>query len=236
MKILIIAAHPDDEILGMGGTILKHTKKGDQIRTIYLATGITSRRGSGYENLTKYNVNNKEKDDMSKQIKDLRQNTKKANALLKVKSFDFYDFPDNEMDSISLLKIVKTIENEIKEFQPEKIYTTHRNDLNVDHRITFQATITACRPGISKVKEILSFEVPSSTEWNYPANFNPNYFVNISKELDKKLKAMTCYENESRKFPHPRSTKNLEAIAQRWGSVSGIIAAEAFEIIRKIDS
>ena len=139
------------------------------------------------------------------------------------------------MDSIPLLKIVKTIENEIRTFQPEKIYTTHRNDLNVDHRITFQATITACRPGTSKVKEILSFEVPSSTEWNYPANFNPNYFVNISKELDKKLKAMACYENESRKFPHPRSTKNLESIARRWGSVSGIIAGEAFEIIRKID-
>lgn len=236
MKILIIAAHPDDEILGMGGTILKHAKNGDIIRTIYLATGITSRRSSGQKNLAKYDVNDKEKKEMQKQINDLRKNTKKANNLLRVSSHDFYDFPDNEMDSISLLKIVKTIENEIKEFQPEKIYTTHRNDLNVDHRITFQATITACRPGISKVKEILSFEVPSSTEWNYPANFNPNYFVNISKELDKKLKAMTCYENESRKFPHPRSTKNLEAIAQRWGSVSGIIAAEAFEIIRKIDS
>ena len=235
MKILIIAAHPDDEILGMGGTILKHAKNGDKIRTIYLATGITSRRGSGYENFAKYDVTDKEKNDMKRQISNLRKNTKKANNLLKVNSYDFYDFPDNEMDSVSLLKIIKTLENEIKKFQPEKIYTTHRNDLNIDHRITFQATLTACRPGTSKVKEILSFEVPSSTEWNYPINFIPNFFVNISKELDKKLKAMSYYEHESRKFPHPRSTKNLELIAQRWGSVSGVGAAEAFEIIRKLD-
>ena len=235
MKILIIAAHPDDEILGMGGTILKHAKNGDIIRTIYLATGITSRRSSGQKNLAKYDVNDKEKKEMQKQINDLRKNTKKANNLLRVSSHDFYDFPDNEMDSIPLLKIVKILEREIKEFQPEKIYTTHKGDLNVDHQIAFQATLTACRPGTNNVKEILSFEVPSSTEWNYPISFNPNFFVDITTELDKKLKAMACYENESRKFPHPRSTKNLESIARRWGSVSGIIAGEAFEIIRKID-
>ena len=134
-----------------------------------------------------------------------------------------------------LLKIVKILEREIKEFQPEKIYTTHKGDLNVDHQIAFQATLTACRPGTNNVKEILSFEVPSSTEWNYPISFNPNFFVDITTELDKKLKAMACYENESRKFPHPRSSKSLQSIAYRWGSVSATQAAEAFEIIRKIN-
>jgi LmbE family N-acetylglucosaminyl deacetylase len=235
MNILIIAAHPDDEILGMGGTILKHAKNGDKIRTIYLATGITSRRSSGQKNSAKYDINDKEKKEMKKQIDELRKNTKKANNILNVNSFEFYDFPDNEMDTISLLKIIKTIENEIQKFKPEKIYTTHKGDLNVDHQITSQATLTACRPGTNKVKEILSFEVPSSTEWNYPISFNPNFFVDISKELDKKLKAMTCFIGESRKCPHPRSSKNLQSIAYRWGSVSSTQAAEAFEIIRKID-
>jgi len=235
MKILIIAAHPDDEILGMGGTILKHAKNGDQIRTIYLATGITSRRGSGNENSTKYNVNNKEKDNMSKQITDLRQNTKKANTLLKVKSYDFYDFPDNEMDSIPLLKVIKTIEKEINDFKPEKIFTHHYGDLNIDHRVVYNATITACRPINNTVKEIICFEVPSSTEWNYPNTFVPNYFINISKQLDKKIKAMEVYTSEIQKFPHPRSSEYLKINANRWGGISGNIAAEAFEIIRKID-
>ena len=235
MKILIIAAHPDDEVLGMGGTILKHTKSNDTVRTIYLATGITSRRSSSNKNSTKYNITDNEKKEIEKQINNLRKNTKKANNLLKVDSFDFFDFPDNEMDSVPLLKIIKTIEYEIKKFHPDIIYTTHGGDLNIDHQITFQATLTACRPGTNSVKEIISFEVPSSTEWNYPLTFNPNLFVDISKELDKKLKAMTFYENESRKFPHPRSTKSLESIAYRWGSVSATSAAEAFEIIRKIN-
>ena len=235
MKVLIIAAHPDDEILGMGGTILKHAKNGDIIRTIYLATGITSRRSLGQTNSVKYDVTKKEKNEMQNQINELRKNAKKANDILNVNSIEFYDFPDNEMDTVSLLKIVKTIENEIQKFKPKKIYTTHKGDLNVDHQITFQATLTACRPGTSSVKEILSFEVPSSTEWNYPISFTPNLFIDISKELSKKLKAMACFKNESRKFPHPRSSKNLESIAYRWGSVSGTQAAEGFEIIRKIN-
>lgn len=234
MKILIIAAHPDDEILGMGGTILKHSKNGDKIRTIYLATGISSRRNFNQKNASKYTVTKKEEKAITNQIQKLRQNAINANKTLKVNSVEFYDFPDNEMDSISLLEIVKTIENEIQKFKPDKIYTTHKGDLNIDHQIAFQATLTACRPGTSNVKEILSFEVPSSTEWSYPNSFNPNLFVDISKELEMKLKAMACFKSEIRKFPHPRSKKSLQSIATRWGSVSGTHSAEAFEIIRKI--
>lgn len=236
LRVLVVAAHPDDDVLGMGGTILKHSKRGDIVRIIYLATGITSRRSSGHHNSPRYEISEKEKKLMLDEIANLRKNATKASKILKVNSIGFFDFPDNEMDTVPLLKIVKTIEKEIEKFQPEVVYTNHRGDLNVDHRVTFQATLTACRPGSNKVRELLSFEVPSSTEWNYPISFTPNYFVDIAKELEKKLQAMESYEHESKKFPHPRSSKSLRSIAYRWGSVSGTNAAEAFEIIRKINN
>ncbi len=218
MKILIIAAHPDDEVLGVGGTILKHSVKGDEVEAIILATGITSRSGEPKDKIEK-----------------LRADSKKACKLLKMKKVTHYDFPDNKMDSVSLLDIVKVIEDKIEKFKPEKIYTHHYGDLNIDHRITYQATLTACRPINTSVNEIICFEIPSSTEWNYPQNFNPNYFVNITKQLNIKIKAMKTYKSEIKKFPHPRSSKYLRILAEKWGAVSGNNAAEAFEIIRKIE-
>tara|TARA_B110000438_G_C15819176_1_gene653443 strand:+ start:4400 stop:5113 length:714 start_codon:yes stop_codon:yes gene_type:complete len=235
MNILVIVSHPDDEILGMGGTILKHSQKGDKIKIIFLATGITSRRKSNYTNSSSYEKIDSEYDKMSKEIKKLRNHAKKACQLVGVKNLMFYDFPDNEMDSISLLEVIKTIENEIQIFKPDIVYTHHFGDLNIDHRITFNATLTASRPYESTIKELICFEVPSSTEWNYPATFNPNYFVNIEKQLKNKIKAMKAYTNESGDFPHPRSSKSLIAIAEKWGTTCGIKCAEAFEIIRKID-
>ena len=232
MNILVIAAHPDDEILGMGGTILKHRKKGDTVKVIFLATGITSRRTTKHHNSTKYELSESEIKIMNNEIQSLRKNATNALNLLKVDNVNFYSFPDNEMDTISLLQIVKTIENEIATFRPDIIYTHHKNDLNVDHQVSYRAVLTACRP-INKQIEIISFEVPSSTEWNYPVTFSPNYFVNISKELDNKINALKMYKNEIKKFPHPRSTKYLKINAERWGSVSGNAASEAFEIIRK---
>ena len=140
------------------------------------------------------------------------------------------------MDSIPLLEITKIIEKEIDKFKPDRVYTHHYNDLNVDHRIVYNATLTACRPINFKVKELYSFEVLSSTEWNYPIRFQPNIFVNISKQLEKKLKAMSMYKNEIRKFPHPRSLENMKNVASRWGSIMGSNYAEAFELIRKLES
>lgn len=235
MRILIVAAHPDDDVLGMGGTMLKYSKNGDEVKVIFLATGITSRKNPGHSNLPKYEINKKESKILSKEIIHLRSQAKKACKLLSVNKVNFYDFPDNEMDTVPLLKIIKTIEKEISIFKPEKIFTHHYNDLNIDHRIAYNATLTACRPiGIS-VKEIICFEVPSSTEWNYPSNFVPNYFVNITNQLDKKIKAMETYKTEIKKFPHPRSSKYLKINAGKWGAVSGHSASEAFEIIRKIE-
>ncbi len=233
MKILVFVAHPDDEVLGMGGTILKHSQKGDFVKVVYLATGITSRRSTNYQNSVSYEQN--ETNIIQKEIKNLRNDAKKSCKILKVKDLEFYDFPDNEMDSVPLLKIVKVIEKEIKETKPDRIYTHHFHDLNVDHRTVFNAVLTATRPIETNVKELISFEVPSSTEWNYPIHFSPNYFIEIKLQLSAKIKAMKAYKNEIRKFPHPRSVENLKNVSERWGSISGKKAAEAFEIIRKIE-
>ena len=185
MNVLVIVAHPDDEVLGMGGTILKHAIQGDTITVVYMATGITSRRGSKYQNVSSYEINKKLELDMKKQIEELRKDAKKACNLLKVKKFFFFDFPDNEMDTVPLLKIIKTIEKLVKENKPDRIYTSHYGDLNIDHRIVCEATLTACRPVRLPVKEIMCFEILSSTEWAFPYRFNPNHFININGELDK---------------------------------------------------
>ena len=235
MRVVVFVAHPDDEVLGMGGTILKHSQKGDFVKVVYLATGITSRRSANFQNNVPYDQNENKINEIKKEIKDLRNDAKKSCNILKVKDSKFYDFPDNEMDSVPLLKIVKVIEKEIKETKPDRIYTHHFHDLNIDHRTVFNAVLTATRPIGSSVKEIISFEVPSSTEWNYPTQFNPNYFIDIKSQLSAKIKAMKSYKNEIRNFPHPRSVENLKNIAERWGSVSGMKSAEAFEIIRKIE-
>lgn len=234
MNVLIIAAHPDDDTFGMGGTIFKHTSNGDVVNVAYLATGIAARRSSGYKNSTLYEPSQNERKKIEKEITIIRHNAKKACHILKVKSVTFFDLPDNEMDSVPLLKIIKTVEGLITKFKPERIYTNYYGDLNIDHRTVFNATLTACRPQNNQVKEILCFEVPSSTEWNYPNNFQPNYFVNIDKERKKKIQAIKMYMSEIRKFPHPRSEENIESLAKHWGSVSGQNSAEAFQIIRMI--
>ena len=235
MKILIIVAHPDDEVLGMGGTILKHVKNKDDVTVAYLTTGITSRRSLTYSNTSSYELSNSELSKMKKQIIDLQSDAKKALKILRAKKSIFFDFPDNEMDSIPLLKIIKKVEKLISKEKPDMVYTSHFKDLNVDHRTVFEAVLTACRPFAFSVKEILCFETLSSTEWTFSYDFQPNYFVNIENELDSKIKAMKVYKNELRKFPHPRSLENIKISAQRWGTVCGFKAAEAFQIIRKFE-
>jgi LmbE family N-acetylglucosaminyl deacetylase len=235
MKILVIVAHPDDEILGMGGTLKKLVKNGHKIKLVIMATGIFARRSEKYLNSHQYEINSKQSDKMFKQIKQLRIDAKKANKILGVTDIDFEDFPDNEMDKVSNLEITKKVENLIDKFKPEVVYTHSQYDINVDHRALYYATITATRPRPKlSVKEVISFEVPSSTEWYFPQKFAPNIFVEIEKELSFKIKALKQYKNEIRKFPHPRSPEALDAIAKRWGTVSGFRAAEAFCLVRQL--
>jgi LmbE family N-acetylglucosaminyl deacetylase len=235
LKILVIVAHPDDEVLGAGGVILKHIQSGDEVKIIIMATGIMARRKSGLKNETTYSIPNSELVKMKKEIESLKKDAIRAAKMLSVTDISFYNLPDNEMDSISLLKVVKIIESEIKNKKPDRIYTHHKHDLNIDHRIVFQACLTASRPINNKSIDLISFEVPSSTEWNYPNTFSPNYFVCINKQLSKKMKAMKCYKTELEKFPHTRSLEYIKINANRWGAISGNTSAEAFEIIRKIE-
>jgi len=237
MKHLVIAAHPDDEVLGMGGTIKKLTKNGNDVKIVIMATGISSRRTSNYKNSTEYEIDDQTLKEINEQILRLRKDAKDASALLGVKDIQFESFPDNEMDTVSNLQITKKIEQIIQSYKPDTIYTHSQFDINVDHRALYFATLTATRPKKNQnVKEILCFEVPSSTEWYFPSTFSPNVFVDINKEIQFKLRALQQYKNELQEFPHPRSLEAISVIAKRWGSVSGFKNAEAFYLVRKIQN
>ncbi|MDD5194081.1 MAG: PIG-L family deacetylase [Candidatus Omnitrophica bacterium] len=222
-KILIIAAHPDDEILGCGGSAARFVAEGNEVSTLILGEGITSRDQTRRRELRK------------KDLKKLKTEVYDANNAIGVKNIFLNDFPDNRFDTMAFLDIVKVIEKVKDKISPDTLYTHCRQDLNIDHRITYQAVLTACRPLQGEtVKEIYSFEVPSSTEWNYPYAFSPNIFITIDKSIQKKLDALRCYSSEIRDFPHPRSLEAVKVNARRWGSVAGVSYAEAFELIRSI--
>jgi LmbE family N-acetylglucosaminyl deacetylase len=219
-KVLVIAAHPDDELLGVGGTILKHTSLGDECFAVILGTGVLSRENNPSE------------------IDSLRTQSKKAANILGYKKIHFEDFPDNSFDTVSLLEIVKKIEEYITKYKPDILYTHYGGDLNVDHQITYKAVITACRPCNKNCPEkILTFETLSSTEWQInPLDvFVPNVFVNIEQFVDTKKKAMSEYESELCVFPHSRSLDGIHALGKYRGIQSGMYFAEAFRLERKID-
>lgn len=231
MNILVVSAHPDDEIIGMGG-VLKKLSKDNKIKVLFLADGITARKQSGFKNSKEYEVTKSQKKLMQKEIEKRKKHAIKALKLLGVKETKFLDLPDNELDLIPFLKIVKEVEKEIEKTKCDTIFTHHHNDLNIDHRLAYEASITAARPlEHSKINSIISFEAISSSDWRHPYSFKPNLFIDISKELPQKIKALKEYKNEIREFPHPRSKETLEAVAIRWGSLYGYKAAEAFEII-----
>lgn len=225
-KILIIAAHPDDEVLGCGGTIAKLAREGNVVYSLFLGEGVTSRDEK------------RDRKKREKELKELRKQIEKAGRILSISNSFAFDFPDNRFDTVAMLDIVKTIEKVKIDVKPDIVFTHHRGDLNVDHRITFEAVMTAFRPiEAENTKEIYSFEVPSSTEWNAPiptSYFMPNYFVDIAKTLDLKIRAMKEYKSEIRGYPHPRSPEAIKIYAKRWGIQAGLQAAEAFEIIRMI--
>jgi len=220
-KILIVAAHPDDEILGCGGTIARLTSEGCEAFTLILGEGKTSR------------VN--QPTDYSVEINSLRIEAEKSNSLIGVKKVFFHDFPDNSFDTVPLLEITKVIEKFKEEIRPDIIFTHYQHDTNIDHRITYEAVITATRPMKDEcVKEIYSFEVLSSTEWHFPLSFSPNMFFDISQTIDKKISAMAAYKSELKEYLHPRSLEAIKLNAQCWGMKMGLNYAEAFQLIRDI--
>jgi len=218
MKILIIAAHPDDECLGMGGT-LANLSEDNNIEILILGTGIASR-----------NIQNK-----NEAIIKLRNESKKANNILGIQRIYFEDFPDNEFDTISLLNITKIVETYIEKIRPEIIFTHHIGDLNVDHQLTHRAVMTALRPiGNYSVQKIYSFEVLSSTEWGISESFQPNTYIDISDTIKLKEDALREYKSEIREYPHPRSIEGIKIVAKKRGMEVGLRFAEAFQLIRDV--
>jgi LmbE family N-acetylglucosaminyl deacetylase len=227
-KILIVVAHPDDELLGLGASMSRLISDYGVIgHVVILGEGITSR--SDKRDVQKW----------EEQLLIHRNNIKQAQAAIGYSSVSIYDFPDNRFDSVALLDIIKVIEKEKQEFQPDVIFTHHGGDVNIDHQRTFEAVITSTRPMENeRVKAIVTFETPSGTEWRAssdPRHFIPNFFISFSSSnLEKKIIGMESYEFEKRPFPHPRSPEALKIQAQRWGVAVGCDFAEAFCIIRLI--
>jgi LmbE family N-acetylglucosaminyl deacetylase len=218
--VLVVAAHADDEALGCGGTIARHVEEGDAVHLVLMADGVHSRSESS-------------ETDLARRI----EASKRAQSILGASSSQSLELPDNKMDSVPLLEIVQKLEPILAEIQPSVIYTHHHGDLNVDHRLTYAAVMTVCRPVPDlSVREIYGFEVLSSTEWStqQTSPFLPDYFVDITQQLRTKLDALEAYAEEMRKLPHSRSMSHAEVLAHHRGYSVGVDAAEAFEVYRII--
>lgn len=225
MNVLVVAAHPDDELLGCGGTAARLAREGHWVSLAILGEGVTSRH--------------QERTDADPAaLQSLKAASQRVADLLGAKELSLHGLPDNRFDSIPLLDVIKIVEQLVERWRPAAVYTHHGGDLNVDHQVVSRAVLTATRPlEGNPVRDLYMFEIPSSTEWAFQQLspvFKPSVFVDISETLDLKAQGMQQYESEARSFPHPRSGEALRAIAQRWGSVAGCKAAEAFELVRSL--
>ena len=223
-SVLVVAAHPDDEVLGCGGTIAKLSREGARVHVAFLADGVLSRQGG--------------KEAMHDELGARRVAAREASGILGASSVSFGEFPDNRMDEIGLLDVVLAVEALINEHQPDVVLTHHAGDVNVDHRKVHEAVVVACRPQQGRtVKLLLCFEVPSSTEWQLPGSgpgFTPNWFVDITSTFGEKLSALGCYSGEMRPWPHPRSIQGVTHLVHWRGATVGVEAAEAFMLGRNL--
>lgn len=217
--ILVVAAHPDDEAIGCGGTIAKHVSDGDMVHLVIMTDGVSARS--------------------IEEISLKKRSTEKQSAFecMSLESITQFDFPDNRMDTVALLDVTQKLEGVLQKIKPDIVYTHYAHDLNVDHCVTYKAVMTACRPQPGQsVKQIYSFEVLSSTEWSAEAAhiFSPNYFVDISPFIDFKLNLLEKYKDEMRDEPHTRSIENIIRNNRVRGNSVGLEAAEAFQLIRAV--
>lgn len=212
--VLVIAAHPDDELLGTAGTLKRLVDQGNRVVSIITANG---RKEEAHR---------------------IQQLARKANKEIGIKEVIFLEHPNLELEMMPLHLFTKEIEKLIDIYQPTKIFTHHYGDLNIDHQITFQAVLTAVRPLPNRQSiELITFETVSSSEWNTHTNdkqFKPNYYVNISSEIFQKIASLKHYEVEMREFPHPRSYEGVKHLASVRGMTVGVPYAEAFEVIRRV--
>jgi LmbE family N-acetylglucosaminyl deacetylase len=216
-RVLVVAAHPDDEVLGCGGTLARHAANGDRVEALILADGETARANADAA---------------------LRQaQAQGAARALGLARSTVVGLPDNRLDTMALLDIVKHVEAAIAELRPTIVYTHHAGDLTIDHRLAHRATLTACRPQLGAgVAAVYVFETPSSTEWAFgsEAPFVPQRFVDIAATIDAKRRALACYAGEMRDPPHPRSHAGVEALALLRGHQAGMAHAEAFMVAMEI--
>ena len=216
MKILVIAPHPDDEVLGCGGTIAKHSENGDDVYLIIATKAYTP-------DWTEEFIKNREKE------------IKESNKILGIKKTYFLNYPTVKLDTIPQKELNDSIAKIVNKIKPDIAYIPFKGDLNKDHRLLFEASLVALRPIHHKVKKILSYEILSETEWGQEIEvFKPNVYVDITKTFNKKIEAMKAYGSELREFPHPRSLKAMEALAIKRGSEIGVKYAESFYLIREI--
>jgi LmbE family N-acetylglucosaminyl deacetylase len=222
---LVVAAHPDDEVLGCGGTIAKFARGGAQIHVAFLADGVSARH---------IEASAKQQTELGAR----REAAEKACSILGAKAVLFGDGPDNRLDTVPLLDIIRPIEELVARYRPDTVLTHHAGEVNVDHRRIHQAVTTACRPQRDHpVATLLSFEVPSSTEWQLPGSapaFVPNWFIDISATLNLKIAALQAYSAELCAWPHPRSCEGIEHLAKWRGATIGAEAAEAFVLGRQL--
>ena len=225
-SILVVAAHPDDEVLGCAGTIARHADAGDQVQVLIVAEGATSRQQQ------------RDREQVGDELSALAQAAHKAGAILGAAGVELLDLPDNRLDSLDRLDVIKQIEERINRYEPQVVYVHHAGDVNVDHRRLHEAVVTACRPTPGHVvKRLLSFEVASSTEWQPPGSapaFQPNWFVDISDQWERKREALMAYSSEMRDWPHARSLEALKHLARWRGAQVGVEAAEAFCLLRQL--
>jgi LmbE family N-acetylglucosaminyl deacetylase len=225
-EVLVIAAHPDDEVLGCGGTIARHADAGDQVKVLIVAEGATSRQEQ------------RDRLQAGGELSALAQAAQTAGSILGAAGVELLDLPDNRLDSLDRLDLIKHIEQHIHRHQPQVVYVHHAGDVNVDHRRLHEAVVTACRPTPGHpVRRLISFEVASSSEWQPPGSapaFQPNWFVDISDQWQRKRQALLAYSSEMRPWPHARSLEALEHLARWRGAQVGVEAAEAFCLLRQL--
>jgi LmbE family N-acetylglucosaminyl deacetylase len=224
--ILVVAAHPDDEVLGCGGTIARHADAGDTVQVLIVAEGATSRQEQ------------RDRGEAAQELSSLAHAAQTAGAILGAAGVELLDLPDNRLDSLDRLDLIKQIEQRIARHQPQVVYVHHSGDVNIDHRRLHEAVVTACRPTPGQpVLRLLSYEVASSTEWQPPGSgpaFQPNWFVDITAQWDRKRQALEAYAAEMRPWPHARSVETLEHLARWRGAQVGVGAAEAFCLLRQL--
>jgi len=215
VRVLAVGAHPDDVELGAGATLAKHAAAGSEVFILVLGTGALSRKGAS-----------------AADVAELKGQCMESAAILGAQAH-VLAFPDQQFDTVSLLEIIRAVEEVLKVTQADVVYTHHAGDLNIDHRLTSLAVRTACRPAGKRAPDLFAFEVPSSTEWGEP--LRPSLFVDVTGEpLTKKMAALTCFAGEMRSLPHPRSPDAIAALARWRGATAGVETAEAFEVLREI--